>query len=108
MRNMLLIAKREYLEQIRGRAFRISTVMVPLILFGLLSVSAFTGRRLSTGRHIAVAADNLTLAADIRTNLLSDKRAHYAVDVVAPFNAEDRTNLLNANRNEVHRWGADH
>ena len=32
MRNMLLIAKREYLEQIRGRAFRISTVMVPLVL----------------------------------------------------------------------------
>ncbi len=26
---MLLIAKREYLEQIRGRAFRISTVLVP-------------------------------------------------------------------------------
>ena len=30
MRNILLIAKREYLEQIRGRAFMISTVLVPL------------------------------------------------------------------------------
>jgi len=26
MRNMLLIARREYLEQIRGRAFRLSTI----------------------------------------------------------------------------------
>ena len=29
MRNILLIAKREFLEQIRGRAFKISTVALP-------------------------------------------------------------------------------
>ena len=50
MRNMLLIAKREYLEQIRGRAFRISTVLVPVVLIGLLSVSAFTGRKMGHGQ----------------------------------------------------------
>ena len=29
MRNILLVAKREYLEQIRGRAFRLTTILVP-------------------------------------------------------------------------------
>ena len=45
MRNMLLIARREYLEQIRGRAFRISTILVPVLVIFLLGVSAVTGRK---------------------------------------------------------------
>ncbi len=94
MRNMLLIAKREYLEKIRGRAFRISTVMVPLVLVGLLSVSAFTGRKLRIDRHIAIAADNPALASDIRENILKDNGERYSVETVAPFTAQDRANLL--------------
>ena len=35
MRNLLLVARREYLEQIRGRAFRVSTILVPA-LFALI------------------------------------------------------------------------
>jgi len=93
MRNMLLVARREYLEQIRGRAFRISTVLVPALILFLLGVSAYTGRKLDTGRHIAIAADNSSLAADIRSDLLADKRAHYTVDTVAPFTAQDRADL---------------
>lgn len=94
MRNMLLIAKREYLEQLRGRSFRISTVLVPAVLIGLLSVSAFTGRKLGTGKHIVIAADNPALASDIRSHILSDKRAHDTVDVVAPFTEQDRADVL--------------
>ncbi len=45
MRNMLLIARREYVEQIRGRAFRFSTVLVPVLCLFLLGVSAITGRQ---------------------------------------------------------------
>ncbi len=93
MRNMLLVARREYLEQIRGRAFRISTILVPTLILFLLGVSGFTGRKLAAGRHIAIAADNPSLAADIRTDLLADKRASYTVDTVAPFTAQDRANL---------------
>ncbi len=93
MRNMLLVARREYLEQIRGRAFRISTVLVPALILFLLGVSGFTGRKLAGGRHIAIAADNASLAADIRTDLLADKGAHYTIDTVAPFTAQDRANL---------------
>ena len=92
-RNMLLIAKREYLEKIRGRAFRISTVLVPALLIFLLGVSAFTGRKMGTGKRIAVAADNAALAADIRASLLDDKSAGYTVETAAPATAQDRANL---------------
>jgi len=94
MRNMLLVAKREYLEQIRGRAFRFSTVLVPLLVIFLLGVSTFTGRKMGTGKHIVIAADNAALAADIRSNLLADKRARYTVDVVAPVTDQDRADLM--------------
>jgi len=93
MRNMLLVARREYVEQIRGRAFRFSTLLVPALIVFLLGVTTFTGRKLAAVRHIAIAADNATLAADIRTELLSDKNAHYTVDVTAPFTDQDRVDL---------------
>jgi ABC-2 type transport system permease protein len=84
-RNMLLIARREYLEQIRGRAFRISTILVPVLVMLLLGVSTVTGRKLAARRHIAIAADNSALAADIRSVLIREKRAGYTVDIDAPF-----------------------
>lgn len=92
-RNMLLIAKREYLEQIRGRAFRLSTILVPVLVLFLLGVSAVTGRKMAMRRHIAIAADNASLAADIRSELVAEKRAGYTVDIVAPFTAQDRAAL---------------
>ena len=92
-RNMLLIARREYLEQIRGRAFRLSTILVPLLVIFLLGVSTVTGRKLAAHRHIAIAADNPALAADIRSDLTQEKRAGYTADVVAPFTAQDRADL---------------
>jgi ABC-2 type transport system permease protein len=98
---MLLIAKREYLEQIRGRAFRLSTVLVPVVLVGLLFVSAYTGKKMGTGKHFAIAADNAALANDIRTNLLEDKKAGYKIDVVAPFTEQDRAGLIAGVRNKT-------
>ena len=92
-RNMLLIARREYLEQIRGRAFRISTILVPVLVIVLLGVSNVTGRKLAARRHIAIAADNSALAIDIRNDLTLQKRAGYSVDIVAPFTAQDRADL---------------
>ena len=93
MSNMLLVARREYLEQIRGRAFRISTLLVPVLIVFLLGVSGYTGRKLAPGRHIAIAADNPALAGDIRDNLLSEKSDHYTIDTVAPFTPQDLADL---------------
>ena len=93
MRNVLLIARREYLEQIRGRAFKFSTVLVPLLIAVLLGASYLTGRGITAGRHVAIAADSAQLAADIRTQLLDEKDAVFTVDVVAPATEDDRAAL---------------
>jgi ABC-2 type transport system permease protein len=90
MRNVFLVAKREYLEKIRGRSFRISTILVPMLMIGAVGFSAFTGRKINTGMHIAIAADSAALAGDVRTELLRDKYAQYKVDVIAPATAQDR------------------
>ncbi len=94
MRNMFLIARREYMEQIRGRAFRLSTVLVPVVIIGMMGVMTYTGKKMESGSHIAIAADNASLANDIRSSLLEDKRAGYKVEVVAPFTAQDHAELI--------------
>ena len=92
-RNMLLIAKREYVEQIRGRAFRFSTIFVPLLVIVLLGISAITGRKMGTGKHIMVVCDSAELAANMRSNLLGENLAGYTVETVTPFTDRDRVNL---------------
>jgi ABC-2 type transport system permease protein len=91
---MFLIARREYLEQIRGRAFKFSTVLVPGLIAVMLGVSYFTGHNAAAGKHIALAADNPVLANDVRSQMLKDRDARFTVDVVAPATPEDRAALL--------------
>lgn len=93
MRNTLLIAKREYLEQVRGRSFRFSTALLPLLIALLMGANFFFMRHAESGKRIAIAADNHALAADIGANLTADKFLGYTVDIVAPFTAQDRAAL---------------
>jgi ABC-2 type transport system permease protein len=93
MRNILLIAKREYQEQIRGRAFLFSTVLVPLLIAGMVGWSAMNSGKAGTGKHIAIAADNAEMAEQVRREMLYDKAAMYTVDVVAPATPQDRAEL---------------
>ncbi len=90
MRNTLLIAKREYLEQIRGRAFKISTIAMPLLIAALLAFSHYLDRKAGKGEHIAIVAQDAHLAADVSQQLLNDKDAQYTVDVTAPASSEQR------------------
>jgi ABC-2 type transport system permease protein len=84
MRNILLIAKREYLEQIRGRAFKISTIAVPLIIAALLAFSHYMDRKAGKGKHIEIVAQDAALADEVGKQLLEDTWAEYKVDVIAP------------------------
>jgi ABC-2 type transport system permease protein len=94
MRNVILVARREYLEQIRGRAFRVTTILVPG-LFGLILFIAFlAGRGSGAGKHVIVAAPQAALADAIRARMVSDKDARTTVDVVAPAAAADRAGLV--------------
>ncbi len=74
MHNLLLIARREYLEQIRKRAFLISTILVPLFIGAILAFSAYSNKDLmNAGKHIAIATTDKSLASEIIAQLLNNK-----------------------------------
>lgn len=70
MREALLIAKREYIERVRSKAFRISTVLIPLVFAGVFGMGAFSGKMASGARNIVVASNDRVLAECTRTELL--------------------------------------
>jgi len=94
MRNLLLVAKREYLEQIRGRAFRVSTILVPVLFAIIIGIAYLSGRGSGVGKHVIVAAPLPTLANDIHDEMLNDKETQTTVDVVAPALPAQRAALV--------------
>ena len=54
MRNMLLIARREYLEQIRGRAFRLSTFGLPALFAVIIGIGYVATLGLGANKHLVV------------------------------------------------------
>ena len=94
MRDIWLIAKREYLEQVRGRAFKVTTILIPAVFIGIFGVMAIAGKNSGVGKHIVIATADPSLAARIRDPLVADKDAKMTVDVVAPATEADHKNLL--------------
>jgi ABC-2 type transport system permease protein len=94
MRNIRLIARREYLEQIHGRAFMVSTILLPLLFAVMAAVGFLDGHKTATGTHLAIAAGDAALAGEVRRQLLEDKDADFTVDVVAPATGQDRAAMM--------------
>lgn len=94
MRNMLLIARREYREQVRSRAFRMTTLGVPAIFALIIGVGYLSSLGLGANRHMAVAANDAVLAGQIRDQLVGDKNARAIVDVVTPATLEEKAALV--------------
>ncbi|MGB6975576.1 MAG: ABC transporter permease [Terracidiphilus sp.] len=93
MRNMLLIAKREYLEQVRGRAFRMTTIGLPAVFALIVGVGYLSSLGLGSNRRLAVASNDPSLAGQIRGQLVGDTEARAHVQVVAPATAADLSAL---------------
>jgi ABC-2 type transport system permease protein len=70
MREALLVARREYLERVRSRAFRISTVLIPLLFAAIFGIGAFSGKMASGARSIVIASNDAVLAQCTRAELL--------------------------------------
>ena len=94
MRNILLIAKREYLEKIKGKAFRVSTALVPLLGLMVLASGYLTGRQTSSIKHVKIVADDAVLANIVRTQLVADTDMRFTVDVMPPGVSDDHTALV--------------
>lgn len=69
MRNVWLVARREYRERIRTRGFIITTVMIPVIMGGFIFGSIYLGSKTAGDRHIAVVSTDTRLALDLQTEL---------------------------------------
>src|ERR1700761_7108596 len=93
MHNMLLIARREYLEAVRGRAFRMTTIGLPAIFAAVLGVGYLSRLGVGANRHMAVVAADLTLANQIRDQLAGDKDAKASVEVITQPTEEERAAL---------------
>ena len=94
MHSILLIARREYLEQVRGRAFKMTTIGLPAVFALIVGVSYLSSLGLGANRRVAVASNDPALAEQIRHNLLGDKQAKATVIVAAPATPQDRALLL--------------
>jgi ABC-2 type transport system permease protein len=99
MREAWLIARREYLERIRSKAFRISTVLIPLFFALIFGVGALSGKLSGGARRVEVASNDPLLAQSVRAELMAadnaaaetrkDPSSRLTVDVKAPLTEGD-------------------
>lgn len=74
LRNVWIIAHREYVERIRTRGFLITTVMIPLIIGGFVFGSTFLAARANRDFRIAVVSSDPRLAQDLQNELRQQEK----------------------------------
>lgn len=94
-RNMLLIARREYLERIKTKGFLIATIVIPLLMGSLVFGAAHMASHTKTQSHIAVVTADAAFAADLKQKLETGTNSNIKVDTYAP-SSEIRTRLDDA------------
>lgn len=93
LRNTLLIAKREYLERIRSRVFRITTLIVPIGMAGMAFLVSMSGKKLEGVQNLAILSDNPGLAQQVKAAMDDGPFAPKQVDVYAPSTDADLTRV---------------
>lgn len=92
MRNIWLIAKREYLERIRAKSFVIMTILIPALMIGLGYGSSIVNGKGGQERHVAVVTPDTQFGFDMQSELSSRKDMDITTDVYSP-SPEMRTKL---------------
>jgi ABC-2 type transport system permease protein len=82
--NTLLIARREYLERIRTRAFLIATILIPLLMGGFVFGSGYLSSRTKSAAHVAIVSPDAQFAADLQHQLETGRRSRMTVDLATP------------------------
>jgi len=93
MREVLLIARREYLERVRSRAFLMMTILFPLFIGLLIGGSVFAGKLSSGVRNIAIASNDAVLARAVAAEMQSESSKAKPPEVVAPASDAERAML---------------
>jgi ABC-2 type transport system permease protein len=84
LHNTWLIAKREYLERVRTKAFLIATVLIPILMGGFVFASGYLGTKTKSIAHVAVVSADPQFTADLKNLLETGKRSHMTVDTYTP------------------------
>jgi ABC-2 type transport system permease protein len=84
MHNILLIAKREYLERIRTKAFIVATILIPTLMAGGIFGTAYIADKSKSSSHIAIVSSQQPLTSDLQNELEHGKDSSMVVDVVQP------------------------
>jgi ABC-2 type transport system permease protein len=93
MHNVWLIAKREYLERVRTRAFMLSTILIPLLMGGGIIGSIVASAKTKSTSHITIVSQDQQLATDLQSELESGRESRMTVDVISPGNSATRATL---------------
>jgi ABC-2 type transport system permease protein len=84
LRNTLLIAKREYLERIRSKVFRITTILVPVGMAGLALLGGLGGKKMEGVQNLAIVSNSSELAQEVKASLDEGSFPPKQVEVFAP------------------------
>jgi ABC-2 type transport system permease protein len=93
MHNVWLIAKREYLERVRTKAFLISTILIPVLMGGGIVGSILAGSKAKSTSRITIVSQDQQLATDLQAELQNGKDSRMTVDVISPGNSTTRATL---------------
>ena len=102
MRNMWLVARREFLEQIRGKAFRITTFGLPVLFAVIVAIGYGSSVGVGgTNRRMVIASSNLALANAVRAQMDRGAAGAHSIAVVAPVTPEQRAALVGQVRSKA-------
>jgi ABC-2 type transport system permease protein len=93
MRNIFLIARREYLERVRTKGFMIATILIPLLMGGGIAASILFAKHAKSSSHIVLVSNDLALVTDLQKQLDVDTENNMLVNVIAPPSANTRPGL---------------
>jgi ABC-2 type transport system permease protein len=91
MHEVMLIARREYLERVRSRAFLMMTILFPLFIGLMIGGSIFAGKLSSGMKEIAIASNNPVLAREVAAEVESVRGK--PPEVVTPASDAQRADL---------------
>ncbi|HZD75440.1 MAG TPA: ABC transporter permease [Acidobacteriaceae bacterium] len=96
MHEVWLIARREYLERVRSRAFLMMTILFPLMVGLLIGGSVFAGKLSSGVKKIAIASNDAVLARAVAAEVQKEQANSASAkppEVVAPASEAQRADL---------------
>jgi ABC-2 type transport system permease protein len=84
MHSAWLIAKREYLERVRTKAFLVATILIPVLMVAFVVGSAILAKSTRSTSHLIIVSKDTQLVMDLQDQLKKGDGSQMTVDTMAP------------------------